>query len=70
MNNFLKKYIQLLEYDKLLRECVISLRQQDREKYAELLNYSIKLNEYLHWQQKDNYLTIIRNFVDLKINGK
>ena len=49
MNNFLKLYTQLLEYDRSLKKDGTSLREQDRDKYLKLLNYSVKLSDYVHW---------------------
>ena len=70
MNDSLKLYLELLKYDKSLKKDGTSLREQDREKYLKLLNYSVKLSDYVHWQQKSEYLNIMKNFVDLKIDGK
>ena len=70
MNDFSKLYIKLLEYDKFLKKDGTSLKKQDREKYSKLLNYSVKLSDHIHWQQKDDYLNLMKNFVDLKIDGK
>ena len=70
MNDFLKLYIELLEYDRSLKKDGTSLRDQDREKYLKLLNYSVKLSDHVHWQQKNDYLNLMKSFVDLKIDGK
>ena len=70
MNNFLKLYTQLLEYDRSLKKDGTSFREQDRDKYLKLLNYSVKLSDHVHWQQKNDYLNIMKSFVDLKIDGK
>ena len=70
MNNFLKLYIELLEYARSLKKDGSSLEEQDREKYLKLLNYSVKLSDHVHWQQKNDYLKLIKSFVDLKIDGK
>ena len=70
MNDSLKLYIELLKCEKSLKKDGTSLREQDREKYLKLLNYSVKLSDYVHWQQKSEYLNIMKNFVDLKIDGK
>lgn len=48
MNNFLKPYIQLLKYARLLEKNGISLKTQDKEKYLKLLEYSIKLSDHVH----------------------
>ena len=36
----------------------------------ELGNYSLHVNEHLHWSQKDEYLQLIEDFLSFKINGK
>ena len=36
----------------------------------QLLNYGVKLSDHIHWQQRADYLTLIKNFVDLEINGQ
>ena len=65
-----KLYIELLRYDQSLRKNGKSLREQDKAKYLKLLNYSVKLSDHVHWQQKSEYLNLMKNFVDLKIDGK
>ena len=70
MNNDLKLYIELLEYNRDLKKTGTSLQDQDQEKYRKLLKYSVKLSDHVHWQQKTDYLILMKNFVDLKIDGK
>ena len=70
MNDSLKLYIKLLKQDRSLKKDGTSLREQDREKYLKLLNYSVKLSDHVHWQQRSDYLNIMKNFVDLKIDRK
>jgi len=70
MDNSLKLYIELLQYDRALKANGTSLEEQDREKYRKLLKYSVKLSDHVHWQQKSDYLILMKNFVDLKIDGK
>ena len=70
MNDFLELYIKLLHYDRSLKKDGTSLREQDREKYLKLLNCSVKLSDHVHWQQKNDYLNLMKRFVDLKIDGK
>ena len=70
MDNFLNFYLELLEYDMSLKKNGTSLREKDRAKYLKMLNYSVKLSDHVHWQQKSDYLNILKRFVDLKINGK
>ena len=70
MTHFLKPYIELLEYDRALKKEGTSLEEQDRNKYLKLLNYAVKLSDHIHWQQKNEYLNLMKNFVDSKIDGK
>lgn len=35
-----------------------------------LLNYSVRLNDHVDWKQKNDYLNVMKTFVNLKINGK
>ena len=70
MSDFLKLYIELLEYDRSLKKDGTSLREQNREKYLKLLNYPVKLSDHVHWQQKNDYLKLMKSFVDLKSDGK
>ena len=70
MNDYLKPYIELLEYDRSLRKDGTSLEEQDQEKYSKLLKYSVKLSDHIHWQQKNDYLNLMKSFVNLKIDGK
>lgn len=70
MKNFFKPYIELLKYDRVLKKAGTSLQEQDQEKYLKLLNYLVKLSDHVHWQQKNDYLNIMKSFVDFKIDGK
>ena len=33
-------------------------------------NYSLQINEHLHWSNKEQYLQLIEEFLSFKINGK
>ena len=65
-----QKYIELLKYDDLLRQQNKSLKNEDELKYLELENYSVQINEHLHWSQKYDYSELIKDFLSFKINGK
>ena len=65
-----KIYIKLLRDDQSLKEDGTSLKDQDEKKYLKLLNYSVRLSDHIHWQQKSDQLNLLKNFVDLKIDGK
>jgi hypothetical protein len=65
-----QKYVELLEYDDLLRKQNKFLKDENKLKYLELQNYSLQINEYLHWSEKDEYLQLIEDFLSFKINGQ
>mgnify|MGYP001079675128 CR=1 FL=1 len=49
-----KIYIKLLRDDQSLKEDGTSLKDQDEKKYLKLLNYSVRLSDHIHWQQKSD----------------
>ena len=63
------EHIELLNYQQELKKQNKSLRTQDPIKYAKLLKYSSIINEYLHWSQKNEYLQLIKDFLNSKIDG-
>lgn len=65
-----QKYVELLKYDDLLRKQNKFLEDENKLKYLELTNYSLQINEHLHWSQKDEYLQLIEDFLSFKINAK
>jgi len=70
MNNFLKLYFELLKHGRSLKKGGTSFQEQDPEKDSKLLNYAVKLSDNVYWQQRSHYLNLMKNFVDLKIDGK
>lgn len=64
------EHIQFLNYQQELEKQNKSLRTQDSEKYSKLLSYSAIISEYIHWSQKNEYLQLIKNFLNSKIDGK
>ena len=64
------EHIQFLKYQQELKKQNKSLRTQDPIKYSKLLKYSARISEYLHWSQKDEYLQLIKDFLNSKIDGK
>ena len=65
-----RKYIELLEYNKVLQERNKLLKEQNELKYLELRNYSRQINDHLHWYKKNEYSRLIEDFLNFKINGK
>ena len=48
-----QKYVELLKYNDSLRKQNKCLKDENKLKYLELGNYSLQINEHLHWSQKD-----------------
>nr|WAK84913.1 hypothetical protein [Amicula sp. isolate GU52X-4 cfCalB7]WAK84979.1 hypothetical protein [Amicula sp. isolate GU52X-4 cfCalB7] len=69
-NNSLEVYFKLLKVDDSLQKKGTSLEKKDRKKYLDLLQFRVKLSDYIHWKQRHQYLNLMKNFVDLKIDGK
>ena len=65
-----QKYVELLKYEDSIQKQNKFLEDEDKLKYLELENYSLQINEHLHWLEKDKYLELIENFLSFKINGK
>jgi len=65
-----EEHIQLLNYQQELKKQNKSLRTQDPIKYSKLQKYSARISEYLHWSQKNEYLQLIKDFLNYKIDGK
>lgn len=65
-----KDFIDLLKKDQYLTDKGSSLEKEDRPKYLQLLNYSVKLSDYVHWLSKKKYFTILRKFINLEISTK
>ena len=70
MDSNLKVYLELFQYDQVLKKTGSSLRKHDKGKYLKLLNCLVKLSDHIHYQQKMDYLILMENFVNLKIDGK
>ena len=65
-----EEFIELLKYQQELKKQSKSLRTQDSRKYSKLLQYASQVSDYLKWCQKDEYLQLIKDFVNSKIDGK
>jgi hypothetical protein len=65
-----QKYVELLKYDDSLRKQNKFLKDENKLKYLELKNYSLQINEHLHWSNKEQYLQLIEDFLSFKITGK
>jgi hypothetical protein len=64
------EHIQLLNYQQELKKQNKLLITHDPETYSKLLHYSVLISDYLHWSEKNDYLQLIRDFLNSKIDGK
>lgn len=64
------KYIKLLNYQKTLYKEGKVLMNEDGTKYLELLEYSVRICDHMHWSQKNEYLQLIEKFLNSKIDGE
>ena len=64
------EHIKFLNYEQELNKQNKSLITEDPIKYSKLLEYSAIISEYLHWSQKNEYLQLIKDFLNSKIDGK
>lgn len=65
-----EEYIQLLSYQQELKKQYKSLKTQDPIKYSKLVAYSARISEDLHWSHKNEYLQLIKDFLNSKIDGQ
>ena len=78
----IEEYIQLLKSEQELMKQNKSLITEDKDKYCKLLNYAAKTNDHLnlkyvsriedhlHWSNRNQYLQLIQDFLNFKIDGK
>ena len=64
------EYIELLNYQEALKKDNKSLRTQDPVKDSKLRKYAVILTDHLHWSQKNQYLQLIKDFLNCKIDAQ
>lgn len=62
-------YIELLKKSIYFKKQGTTLEDQNYTRYRQLLKYQVKLNDYIHWKKKSEYLNLLKLFVDSKIDG-
>ena len=65
-----REHIQFLKYQEELKKQNRSLETLAPIQYSKLEKYSCIITEYLHWTHKNEYLELIKNFLNFKIDGK
>ena len=61
-------YLELLQYSQDLESQGKSF-WDEKEKYLEFLRYRILLNDHFYYQEKDQYVSLLKDFIDRKIDG-
>ncbi len=65
-----EEHIQLLNYQQELEKENKLLMNHDPIKNSKLIEYSDRICEHLHWYQKNEYLQLIKDFLNFKMDGK
>lgn len=65
----LEEYIQLLKTSEYLKKQKKNLETENRADYLKVLKYGIKLSDYIHWKTRSQYLSLLKLFVNSKIDG-
>jgi hypothetical protein len=64
-----QKFFKLLKYSKELRKNKRSLRKEDSEAFNLLLNFSVTIENNLHYSEKQEYIKLANNFLTNKIDA-
>jgi hypothetical protein len=63
-----KRHLELLKYSQDLKQQGKSIHDESRKDYLELLKYSAMLNRHLYWETRDQYLELLNEFMEKKID--
>lgn len=64
-----QKHIKLIKYRNELRKQGKLLILEDRKKAIELSEYTIRILDQLHWLNRNQYLQLIMDFLNSKLDG-
>ena len=59
-----KRYFYLLEQEEIFKKQGVSFYKVNREDYMELLNYKVRLENQKYWENRQNYLSVISDFLN------
>lgn len=62
-------HLELLKYKHSIEKQGKYLPIEDPEKDLALLKYSVIMNSHIHWENSDQYLKLMENFVHERISG-
>lgn len=64
------KYLKLLQQAESLEKKGMSLYEEDRDKYLELLDYKVRLSDQTYWENRKNYFDVMSNLINEKLTAE
>lgn len=58
------RYFKLLKEAESLKKKGMSLYDEDREKYMELLEYEVRLEDQIYWENREKYFSVMNNLLN------
>ena len=65
-----QNFLKLLKYSNELEKNKKSFLKEDPETFDVLLKFLVIIEENLHYPEKDEYVKLIKNFLEEKINAE
>lgn len=63
------KCLQLLKYSQYLNDQGKSLIDESEKKYMQLLDYAVLQNDHIYWENRKQYLKVMKEFVNNRFSG-
>ena len=64
------RYLELFQQDESLKKKGMSLYEEDRDKYLELLKYQVRLCDQKSWENRKNYFSVMNNLINEKLTAE
>ena len=64
-----QQFFKLLKYSNELKKNKESLRQKDPEVFRVFLNFLVRIEENLHYSEKQEYIELAKDFLDDQITA-
>ena len=64
-----EQFFKLLKYSNELKKNKKSLRKKDSESFNLLLNFSVTIENNLHYSEKQEYINLAKDFLDDQITA-
>jgi hypothetical protein len=69
MKYYRNKCFQLLKYSQYLNDQGKSLIDESEKKYMQLLDYARRQNDHIYWENRKQYLKVMKDFVNNRFRG-